>query len=192
MSGPADNTGRCPTCSMMPHVHGCTPGKCGAPQSDLPPGKWVVTRRGARPAKAAELAGVVELRPTEPSLGPAANDNLLPVAPEHPLPWRWYGSSLLDARGRYLITRTEDPSACEPPDPYVRAVTERAGAMEQALRRMIERAFPRMADGELGRCIYCAAIGGPPQARHYPECPVAPAAALLAEIDAAKKAEGNG
>jgi hypothetical protein len=58
--------------------------------------------------------------------------------------------------------------------------------MEQAMRRMIERAFPRMPDGELGRCIYCASIGGRPQARHYPECPVPPAAALLAEIDAAK------
>ncbi len=31
MSGPADNTARCPTCQMMPHVHGCTPGKRGAP-----------------------------------------------------------------------------------------------------------------------------------------------------------------
>lgn len=31
IGGPADNTGRCPVCSMMPHVHGCTSKKCGAP-----------------------------------------------------------------------------------------------------------------------------------------------------------------
>lgn len=65
---------------------------------------------------------------------------------DHPLPWRWENwERLIDAKGDPLIEVTDEPvvdDADEGPhsptvlfaNSYVRAVTERAGAMEQELR----------------------------------------------------------
>jgi hypothetical protein len=137
-----------------------------AAQPELPPQKWALTTRGARPATAAELAGIVELHPAEPGPGPAANDNLLPVSVEHPLPWRWieYASGgrlgLADADGKIFLFDTLG----DPVSPYVRAVTERAGFAFELLRRVAD-GQPSASTGSL----------------------LAEIRAVLAEVDAASR-----
>jgi hypothetical protein len=144
MSGPADNTPVCEICGRALHVLGCEPGKC---RGDESLGTWVVTPSGARRATAAE---------TTPT-GPAANDNRL----EHPLPWRWTNrdaDALLDGDGRVLLVL----AYAGPVSPYVRAVIERAGRLDVALREAL-----RMIEALAGH-------------------PIPFASELLAEIDAAK------
>lgn len=101
-------------------------------------------------------------------------------ANEHPLPWRWKKDSyepedglwgaLVDARGKNLIATTNLDGILSVADEYVRAVTERAGAMEQLLRAVLIEYVP---GGDLIQVLVKKKAED--QAR-----------ALLAEINAAK------
>lgn len=83
----------------------------------------------------------------QPSPAPGSGGYAAPV--DHPLPWRWKMEAifdesppstgrLLDAGGAELIGAPgTDYGLVSVPDPYVRAVTERAGAMEALLRRLL-------------------------------------------------------
>lgn len=112
--------------------------------------------------------GAVELQFGKPSpKGPAVNDN----AVEHPLPWRWQGEEstgwfLEDARGALIFNLDNCPTTA-----YVRAVTERAGAMDREMRFLLA-----LLD-DLGVVRTLDAV----RRRR-----VAEGHALLAEIDAAK------
>lgn len=76
---------------------------------------------------------------------------------DHPLPWRWENwERLIDAKGDPLIEVTDEPvvdDADEGPhsptvlfaNSYVRAVTERAGAMDQELRWLTTLLFEAKA-----------------------------------------------
>jgi hypothetical protein len=174
MSGPADNSWRCPSCGLAHQVHGCAPGKCWSRV-------WGVS------ISPDGTTGTLEMGPPG-EWQPGANDNSV----AHPLPWRWVERvyspelggrqtaylDLVDNAGVVLIkariksSATADSTA----SPYVRAVTERAGAMEErlrghliSLRRFAEENWPseRQADVLRGWGVFDSE-------------------ALLAEIDAAK------
>lgn len=92
---------------------------------------------------------------------------------EHPLPWRWETNgageeSLVSSDGWLLITAHDGVST---DSPYVRAVTERAGALEKALAEVC---------GSLA--AYLSEHDGDWKESGYED-----AMALLAEIEAVKK-----
>jgi hypothetical protein len=55
-----------------------------------------------------------------------------PSADEHPLPWRWDGPVLRDAESSLMIAGDLGPRS-----PYVRVVTERAGALARDVRWLL-------------------------------------------------------
>lgn len=128
-------------------------------------------------------------------------------ADEHPLPWRWVGENapegrrLVDANGSQLIgvicnarpALIDDDVAVA--SPYVRAVTERAGAMEMLWRKDVAKDF---VDGDdRGQCGDAynnrprteSKVPAPWESYCGDACVACCSRALLAEIDAAKRSE---
>lgn len=165
---PADNTPTCDVCGMAYQVNGCTPKGCGITDQ-------------IRSAVEKRLVSVVEKHNAYMRGEKPPGSAIAPAAPEHPLPWRWeenqaHEESLVSADGRLLITAHDGVST---DSAYVRAVTERAAAMEQLLRRwLLEH------DSYLGSRAKELAAQAPAWARVVDTAKMT--MALLAEIDAAK------
>lgn len=182
MSNPADNTEGCEVCGLDRQVLGCRPGKCKnekapplgytkCPTPECP--RWMGPNRLKCWSEVpGGNSGVIY-----PDWEPPAS-----AAPKYPLPWRWENwERLIDAKGDPLIEVTDEPvvdDADEGPhsptvlfaNSYVRAVTERAGAMERALHEVCASLASYLSehDGDWKESGYEDAV------------------ALLVEIDAAK------
>lgn len=150
MSNPADNSEGCEVCGLDRQVLGCRPGKCK--NEKAPPLGYTKCPTPGCP----RWMGPNRLKCWSEVLG--GNSGVIypdweppaPAAPEHPLPWRWerwevgddpkpedppiYWWALYDASNALVLSFPEEH--CKP-TAYVRAVTERAGAMEDGLRHLV-------------------------------------------------------